>query len=444
MKLLVYIFAAITVLVLGFGIYAVHSVANAGQIMGGLFGLIIVVAIVAAVIFGATRFVSDRNRGNELFKLLLVSFWGVLLVLLSVFAIFGHGVINQILGFKSHKNIATVSAEPAKTETWQPDFTSVGNLDPVQGADISNQVAGNVTAINFDSGQEVQKGQLLVQLDASNEEAQLEGFKAQEKLAELNDQRSHDIFAKHLISQSDVDTADANLKQAQANVANTEADIAKKTIRAPFAGHAGIRNVNLGQYLPQGTALVTLQALDHMYVSFALPEQALPSLANGQKVQATVDAIPNETFNGSIDAIDSKVDPTSHNVRVQAILANPQHHLRAGMFANVTVSAGKPQQVVTVPKAAITYSLYGNSVFVVAPDDKNKDDKGQPQLTANEVFVKLGPEQGARVSVLQGLKAGDQVVTSGMQKLHSGAVVVINNDVPPEQGQDQIPGASGK
>jgi len=305
-------------------------------------------------------------------------------------------------------------------------------------------VAGNVTAINFDSGQEVQKGQLLVQLDASNEEAQLEGFKAQENLAELNDQRSHDIFAKHLISQSDVDTADANLKQAQANVANTEADIAKKTIRAPFAGHAGIRNVNLGQYLPQGTALVTLQALDHMYVSFALPEQALPSLANGQKVQATVDAIPNETFNGSIDAIDSKVDPTSHNVRVQAILANPQHHLRAGMFANVTVSAGKPQQVVTVPKAAITYSLYGNSVFVVAPDDKNKDDKGQPQLTANEVFVKLGPEQGARVSVLQGLKAGDQVVTSGMQKLHSGAVVVINNDVPPEQGQDQIPGASGK
>ena len=354
-------------------------------------------------------------------------------VLVLVGGVFGTRMYFMIQGFKNQKQISTVSAEAAKPDTWQPDFTSVGNLDPVQGADIANQVAGNVTAINFDSGQEVEKGQLLVQLDDSNERAQLEGFQAQEKLAELNAQRSHDIFAKHLISQSDVDTADSNLKQAQSNVANTQADIAKKSIRAPFAGHAGIRNVNLGQYLAVGTVIVTLQALDHMYASFTLPEQALPVLGKGQKVQVTVDTYPDRKFDGEINAIDSKVDPTSHNVRVQALIANPGHLLRAGMFANVTVSAGKPIQVVTVAKASITYSLYGDSVFVVTPDKDKKDDKGQPALTVNEVFVKLGDERGARVSVLEGIKTGDMVVTSGMQKLHTGSTVQIDNSVTPDQ-----------
>ena len=354
-------------------------------------------------------------------------------VLVLVGGVFGTRMYFMIQGFKNQKQISTVSAEAAKPDTWQPDFTSVGNLDPVQGADIANQVAGNVTAINFDSGQEVEKGQLLVQLDDSNERAQLEGFQAQEKLAELNAQRSHDIFAKHLISQSDVDTADSNLKQAQSNVANTQADIAKKSIRAPFSGHAGIRNVNLGQYLAVGTVIVTLQALDHMYASFTLPEQALPAIAGGQKVQVTVDTYPDHKFEGEINAIDSKVDPTSHNVRVQALIANPNHLLRAGMFANVTVSAGKPIQVVTVAKASITYSLYGDSVYVVTSDKDKKDDKGQPALTVNEVFVKLGDERGARVSVIEGIKNGDMVVTSGMQKLHTGSTVQIDNSVTPDQ-----------
>lgn len=363
-------------------------------------------------------------------------------VLVLVGGVFGTRLYFMLQGFKSQKNISTVSAEAAKPDTWQPDFTSVGNLDPVQGADIANQVAGNVTAVNFDSGQEVEKGQLLVQLDDSNERAQLEGFQAQEKLAELNAQRSHDIFAKHLIAQSDVDTADSNLKQAQSNVANTEADIAKKSIRAPFAGHAGIRNVNLGQYLAVGTVIVTLQALDHMYASFTLPEQALPVLGKGQKVQVTVDTYPDRKFEGEINAIDSKVDPTSHNVRVQALIANPGHLLRAGMFANVVVSAGKPIQVVTVGKASITYSLYGDSVYVITPDKDKKDDKGQPELTVNEVFVKLGDERGPRVSVLDGIKAGDMVVTSGMQKLHTGSTVQIDNSVTPDQTASS--GVSGK
>jgi membrane fusion protein (multidrug efflux system) len=377
-----------------------------------------------------------------MFKRFLIAGGVLFVIALLVGGAFGLHIFTMVQGFKAQKNIATVSDETAKTESWQPNFVSVGNLDPVQGADIANQVAGNVTAINFDSGQEVEKGQLLVQLDDSNEQAQLEGFRAQEKLADLNAKRAHDIFARHLISQSDVDTADNNLKQAQSSAANTQADIAKKAIRAPFAGHAGIRNVNLGQYLPAGTVMVTLQALDHMYASFNLPEQALPSLASGQKVDVAVDAYPNQKFEGQINAIDSKVDPSSHTVRVQGMIANPQHLLRAGMFANVTISAGKPTQFVTVPKSAVTYSLYGNSVFVITPDKTQKDDKGQPQLVANEVFVKLGDDHGTRVSVLEGVKAGDMVVTSGMQKLHSGGAVAINNDMPPDQ--TQTPGATGK
>ncbi|HEX2668064.1 MAG TPA: efflux RND transporter periplasmic adaptor subunit [Gammaproteobacteria bacterium] len=373
-------------------------------------------------------------------KRILIAGGVLLLILLIVGGVFGTRMYFMIQGFKNQKQVATVSEETAKQETWQPNFTAVGNLEPVQGADIANQVAGNVAAINFDSGQQVEKGQLLVQLDDSNEQAQLAGYKAQEKLADLNAQRAHDIFSKHLISQSDVDTADSNLKQAQANVANTQADIAKKSIRAPFSGYAGIRNVNLGQYLPQGTVLVTLQALDHMYAGFALPEQALPSLARGQRVEVTVDAYPTQKFSGQVNAIDSKVDPSSHTVRVQALISNPQHMLRAGMFANISVSAGKSLQLVTVPKSSVTYSLYGNSVFIVAPDKEKKDDKGQPLLTASEVFVKLGQEQGNRVAVLEGVKAGDMVVTSGMQKLHTGATVAINNDVTP----DQNPGAAGK
>ena len=354
-------------------------------------------------------------------------------VLLIVGAVFGTRMYFMIQGFKSQKQISTVSEELAKQETWQPDFTSVGNLDAVQGADISAQLAGNVTAINFQSGQGVEKGQLLVQIDDSSEQAQLVGYKAQLKLAELSAQRAHDIFVKHLNAQSDVDTADSNLAQAQSNVQNTEAAIAKKSIRAPFTGNAGIRNVNLGQYVADGAVIVTLQDLDHMYATFTLPEQSLPSLAPGQKLMVTVGAYPDKKFEGVVNAIDSKVDPGSHTVRVQGLIANPGHLLRAGMFANVTVSAGKPLDVVTVPKAAITYSLYGDSVYLVTPDKDKKDDKGNPVLTASETFIRLGDERGPRVAVTQGLKAGDMVVTSGMQKLHTGSVVEINNSVTPDQ-----------
>ncbi|MDE2196040.1 MAG: efflux RND transporter periplasmic adaptor subunit [Gammaproteobacteria bacterium] len=366
-------------------------------------------------------------------KRFLIAGGAMLAVILIIAGIKGLQFYSQMKKFSGMKQQTFVSDEAARQETWQPDFNSVGNLAPVQGVDLSNQLAGTVSAIHFHSGQEVKQGQLLVQLDDSSERAQLEGFQAQEKLAELNARRAHDVFSKHLISQSDVDTADSNLQQARANVANTEAAIAKMAIRAPFRGRTGIRNVNLGQYLPAGTEIVTLQELDHMYVVFSLPEQDLPVLAPHQPVELAVDAYPDRRFSGEINAIDSKVDPASHNVRVQALIANPERLLRAGMFANVSVYAGKPLQVVTIPKAAVTYSLYGDSVFVITPDKDSKDHKGGPALKANEVFVKLGAERGPRVAVVEGVKPGDLVVTSGMQKLHSGTEVEINNSVTPDQ-----------
>lgn len=410
-------------------------------ILGGAVALLVLFAVIPLALYGLSGLArSTRDDIRSLFKLLLIGYGSLLGVFVIVGGVFGVKTAIMIQGFKNQKQISTVSEEAAAQDTWQSNFASVGNLDPVQGADLSNQLAGNVTAINFKSGDEVHQGQLLVQIDDSAEQAQLVGYKAQLKLAQLSAQRAHDIFAKHLNAQSDVDTADSNLAQAESNVQNTQAAIAKKAIRAPFTGTTGIRNTNLGQYLPEGTVIVTLQDLDHMYASFTLPEQSLPSLAQGQKVELSVDTYPNRKFDGQINAIDSKVDPNSHTIRVQGLVANPGHLLRAGMFANVTVTAGKPMQVVTVPKAAITYSLYGDSVYVVTPDKDKKDDKGQPVLTVTEQFIKVGDEHGPRVAVTEGLKAGDMIVTSGMQKLHTGSVVAIDNSVTP----DQSTGVAGK
>lgn len=438
MKLISRILGILLIVLTAAIVYQIAKLAPIGKIAGGLFGALVVLAILAGVIFGITKLIASRDRFWQLYKLNLLSFEVLLTIVLIVAAVKIHSVVPMILQFKNQVQTATVSDEPAKQELWQTNFTAVGNLAPVEGADISNQVAGNVVSVNFHSGEQVNQGQLLVQLDDSNERAELQGYLAQEKLAELNANRAQQLYTKHLISQSDLDTADSNLQQAQANVANTRANIAKKAIRAPFAGSAGIRNVNVGQFLPVGTNIVTLQALHHMYASFTLPEQALPMLAPHQKVLVTVDAFPGKTFTGEVNAIDSKVDPDTHNVRVQALIANPKRELRAGMFANVTVAAGNPQQVVTVPKAAITYSLYGDSVYVVTADNPSndakdaKDAKDKPVLKAKEIFIKLGQERDSRVAVAEGVKAGDMIVTSGMQKLHSGMQVEINNSVTPD------------
>lgn len=360
-------------------------------------------------------------------KRIIIAIASLLTVMVIIYGIFGIRVALAIKKFSHVKQETFVADEAAKQETWQPTLAAVGNLAPVEGIQLSNQLAGTVTGIYFQSGQEVKQGQLLLKLDDSAERAQLMGFQAQQKLAELTFQRTQQLLAKHLVSQADLDTAQSNLKAAQANVANTQSAIAKKNITAPFAGRTGIRNVNLGQYLAVGTNIVSLQSLDTLYVSFALPEQDLAVLAPRQRVAVSVDAYPGKTFDGEINAIDSSVDPDSHNVMVQATIRNTGHLLRAGMFANVAVSAGKPMQVVSVPKTAVDYSLYGSSVFIVKPEGKDTD--GTPVLKVNQVFVTTGQQRGDQVAILKGVAPGDMVVTAGQQKLQNGMQVEINNSV---------------
>ncbi|MGH8282722.1 MAG: efflux RND transporter periplasmic adaptor subunit [Gammaproteobacteria bacterium] len=348
-------------------------------------------------------------------------------IIVIIYGIWGLKLYAAIKKFSHVKQEVVVSDAPAQQESWQPYFSSVGNLTPVQGVDVSNQLAGNVTGIYFQSGTEVKQGQLLVQLDDSSQRAQLIGLKAQVQLAQVNYQRARELIKQHLISKSDLDTAESNLKQAQSNLENDQTAIAKLAIRAPFSGQIGIRNVNLGQYLAVGTAIASLQSLGTLYVQFGLPEQNLAALAKGQHVEVTVDAYPGKIFKGELTAINSAVDPNTHNVTLQATIHNPEHLLRAGLFANVQVYAGKPQTVVTVPTTAVDYSLYGSSVFIVKQDSKDAD--GKPVLKVNQQFVTTGQERDGRVAITKGLQAGDIIVTAGQQKLQNGMQVEINNSV---------------
>lgn len=360
-------------------------------------------------------------------KRLVIAIAIMLGIMVIIYGSFYLKVSAAIKMFKNMKQEVVVSDAAAQTQTWQPYFTSVGNLTPVQGVEVSNQLAGNVTGIHFQSGTEVKKSQLLVQLDDSSQRAQLVGLQAQLQLAKTNFQRAQKLVKQHLISKADFDAAENNYKQAQSNLDNVQSAIAKLAIRAPFSGQIGIRNVNLGQYLPAGTSIASLQSLGTLYVQFSLPEQNLAALKKGQHVEVTVDAYPDKTFDGELNAINSNVDPNTHNVTIQAIIHNPEHLLRAGLFANVKVFAGQPEQLVTVPTTAVDYSLYGSSVYLVKQD--GKDSEGKPVFKVTQQFVTTGQERDSRVAITKGLKAGEVVVTAGQQKLQNGMQVEINNSV---------------
>ncbi|MGA9854368.1 MAG: efflux RND transporter periplasmic adaptor subunit [Gammaproteobacteria bacterium] len=360
-------------------------------------------------------------------KRIIIAIAIMLGVMLAIYGIFVIKVAMAIKKFSHVKQEVVVSDEAAKLESWQPYFSSVGNLVPVQGVQVTNQLIGNVTGIYFKSGTDVERGQLLVQLDDSSERAQLIGLRAQLQLAQVSYERAQKLIQQHLIAKSDLDTAKSNLEQAKSNLLNDQASIDKLAIRAPFSGHIGIRNVNLGQYLPVGSNIASLQSLDTLFAQFSLPEQDLAGLAKGQKVDVNVDAYPGKTFSGKITAIDSDVDPNTHNVAAQATIQNPGHLLRAGMFANVQVYYGKAAPLVTVPNTAVDYSLYGSSVFIVKQDGKDAD--GKPILKVSQQFVTTGQQRDGRVAITKGLQAGDVVVTSGQQKLQNGMQVDINNSI---------------
>jgi membrane fusion protein, multidrug efflux system len=325
-----------------------------------------------------------------------------------------------------------VTAEAVKAEKWPPELTAIGTLRAYQGVIIAPQAAGVVTAKHFESGDDVEVGALLINIDDSVEQADLANGLAQLKNAEATLARQKTLVVQGNTPQSSVDAAIAARDSAAATVERTRAVIAQKAIKAPFAGRLGLRNVDIGQYVAVGTSLVTLQQLDPIYADFPAPEEALRSLAVGQAVSMTVDAIPGRTFEGKIEAIDARVSAESRNVMARAVFANPDRKLLPGMFANLTVTTGEPASVLTVPRTAIVYSLYGDNVFVVkaaahAREQGGVSDNGGPSgLIVERRFVRVGPAQGERIAVEEGLRPGERVVTAGQIKLQAYMPVTLD------------------
>jgi membrane fusion protein (multidrug efflux system) len=333
---------------------------------------------------------------------------------------------------------ATVSAMAAAYDTWQPQLSAVGTLRAVRGVDVTTEVAGIVRDIEFKSGDEVKTGQVLAQLNADADVAQLHALQAAADLAQTVYERDKKQLAAQVIAQSVVDADAADLRVKRAQVEQQAALVDKKTIRAPFAGKVGIVTVNRGQYLNAGDKLVSLQSLDPIYVDFTIAQRELPQIGVGRAVTLTADAYKDTAFEGRINAISPNVDASTRNVSVEATLPNPKRLLLPGMFATVRINSGAPARYLTLPQTAITYNPYGDTVFVVKPSER-KDQQGNAMLTAQQVFVTIGPKRGDQVAILSGIDEGTQVVTSGGSKLKNGTPVVIDNKVQPANSPNPTP-----
>lgn len=320
----------------------------------------------------------------------------------------------------------TVNSTLVKSSSWPADLPAVGTLTAVQGVTIAADMAAKVVKIEFKPGAQVKKGDLLVRQDTSSEEAQLPGLEAQVKLARNELERARKMVAERIISQSDYDKAVAAHDQALSAVALTRATIDKKTIRAPFGGHLGIRQVNLGQMLREGDPIVTLQTLSPIFADFTLPQQQLAQVHLGQPVRVTCDALPGETLEGRITTINPLVDSDTRNIKVEATLANKAARLRPGMFVNVAVGLPSQRHILAIPASAVLYAPYGDSVFVI---EAQKD--GKKGLVLRQQFVRLGEKRGDFVAVTNGLKEGESVVTTGVFKLRNGQSAVVDNKLSP-------------
>jgi membrane fusion protein (multidrug efflux system) len=325
-------------------------------------------------------------------------------------------------------------------EAWAPTIDAIGSLTAVQGVTVAAELDGKVVHLAFEPGGIVRAGDLLLQQDTSTEEAQLRSAEASVALARINLERARGLKAQSTISQAELDSADAQFKQATAQADNIRATISKKTICAPFDGRLGIRLVNLGQSLKSGDAIVSLQALDPIYVNFLLPQQRLSQLARGLVVRVVSDAVPGQVMTGRITAINPDVDSATRNVRVQATLANPGEQLRPGMFANVSVVLPSTDEVLAIPATAVLYAPYGNSVFVV--EAKADSRTSPPAEILRQQLVRLGVRRGDFVAVVSGLKAGETVVTTGVFKLRNGGAVTVDNSLAPDAQLAPHPGDS--
>jgi membrane fusion protein (multidrug efflux system) len=368
-----------------------------------------------------------------------------------IMLIIAGAIVGGVVAFQGFKNsmIAkaikgqsnppqTVSTVVAQESTWQPTVEALGSFSASQQASLSAEVSGLVTAIQFHSGQKVQAGQTLVELNPAPLKAQLAQLEAQAALAELNLKRDEAQLKVQAISQAVVDTDRATLKGTQAQVVAQKALIAQKTIRAPFSGQLGIRQVNLGQYLAPGSAVVTLQKLDPVDIDFTVPQSQIDLVRVGMPAQVETSAVPGRTFTGKVTAIEPQLDTATRNLKVRARLSNPGNVLLPGVFATVRLTQGKPAQHVTLPNAAVAYNPYGATVFIVTEAGKGAD--GKPSLTVQQRFITTGPTRGDQVAVLKGVKVGETVVTAGQLKLHNGSAVTVNNSVQPSDNPNpQVP-----
>lgn len=316
---------------------------------------------------------------------------------------------------------AVVASTQVRTEQWQPEIAAAGSLVASAGVFVTNEVAGQVAEIRIESGQLVNKGDLLVKLDDQTDRAQLDALVAEQQLAQVRFDRVSRLLKDNMVSRSDFDEAKSNFDIAQARVASQRALVEKKTIRAPFSGRLGIREINIGQYLAPGSQIVSLQAFNPIYADFTLPERFLSQLSTGQMVNVKVQAYRDQTFKGSITAVEPRIETRTRNLRVRATLKNPKGELQPGMFADVTVVSREKREVLTLPRVALTYAPYGDSVFVI--------EESNGAMIARQKQIQTGETHSDRVEIVAGLQEGDTVVSTGQVKLRDGQPVKINNSV---------------
>jgi membrane fusion protein (multidrug efflux system) len=357
----------------------------------------------------------------------------IAIALLVTICVFAFGIkalqIGKMMSTPQTMPPTTVSSTSVKEEDWAPRLTAVGSVSAVQGAVVSAELAGVVSEINFENGALAKKGEVLMKLDASQEEALLRSAEAESQLAKTDLERSRDLAMKKVVSSAELDSAQSKFRRLNAVVDQVRSSIAKKTLIAPFDGQLGIRQVNVGQMINAGQQVVPLTSLDPVFADFALPQQYLGQLTPGLEVHVTTDAIPGRVFNGKLTAINSMVDSSTRNITLQATLDNSDHALRPGMFAKAEVMLPEKHKALVVPGSAISYAPFGDSVFVI---EKKKDEKtGKESQVIRQQFVRVGEGRGDLVAITQGLKAGETIVSTGVFKLRNGMTVTINNDLAP-------------
>jgi membrane fusion protein (multidrug efflux system) len=379
--------------------------------------------------------VTTRRPRTWLRMGLMLLFVGLIAAGLFKFAQF-KGTILKTVTASIRAEVPTIATAPASVQLWQPRLTAVGSARAFNGADLAAEIGGVVDQIQFESGQTVQAGTVLLRLRPNDDDAKLAQLQANADLAAVTLQRDQRQLAAHGVAQATVDTDAANLKVAKAQVVAQQAVMAEKVIRAPFAGRLGVRQVDIGQFIAAGTTIVTLQQLDPMLVDFFLPQQTLGQVNVGEKVEVTTDAYPGRVFPGQVSSINSKVDSSSRMLQVRATIANADQALLPGMYLNVSAISGAPQSLVTIPLAAVAFNPYGSLVYVL---HDQQDDQGKVQHVVQQQFVTTGDTRGDQISVLKGVGANDVVVTAGQLKLHNKSVVKIDNAVQPTDNPAPTP-----